>query len=244
MAAMTFGDFKKVVAGYMQRSAAVFAPSTVDLLGHAINAARKSAELKMNFELAKARGQLSVNLTTGAALSSMVYEGTATTLPVKALLKAFLPLVTSENTFFPIEIISRDKHVERVQRYYAGQITEIDGNQQITESLTTKYQLVRFGENVYLSPADSDSYNGSSSVTVKFDVIRWLSDYSADVDTDFLLEHCNSWMLFQTLWQLNLYLKEDQRVPVNERAMEVLWNDVVNWNSTLLHNSAEDANLD
>lgn len=241
---MNFGDFKKVVAGYMQRSANVFSPSTVDLLAHAINAARRSAELKTDFELCKARGQLTVSLTTGASLDNMKVEGTSTALSVKTLLKAYMPLYDATAESFPVEIISRSKHVERVQRYYSGQIQEVDGKQLIPAASCSRYQIVRFGNDVYLSPADVDSYGGNTSIVVKFDVIKWLADYSLDADTDFLLTHCDTWMLFQTVWQLNMFLKEDARVPVSQAAMDRAWADVINWNSTLLQNSSDDANLD
>jgi len=52
--------------------------------------------------------------------------------------------------------------------------------------------------------------------------------------SNFFLEFCFDYMLMQSLVELNFFLKEDQRVSISEKALERAWNNVKNWNSTII----------
>jgi hypothetical protein len=238
---MDYPTFKAVVAGFMQRDASAFVVGDVDLLDRAINQAKSWAQRKQNFELSRAMITVpDVDYQNGASLDDAVLYGSDDSVKVKTLIKAFLPGANSVK--LPVDIITRDLHVKRLQRSYDGWNT---GDLQKTTQPTpvSYWAIVRAANQVYVTPADQTALGGTT-VDVHFDAYLWLPDYSEEVDTDFLLEFCEDFMLFRSVYQLNLALKEDMRIPVSKEALADSWRSVVEWNSELTFNSAEDASLD
>lgn len=62
--------------------------------------------------------------------------------------------------------------------------------------------------------------------------------------TNFLLEYCFDFMLFRTIFELNFFLKEDQRVPISGELLASIWDNVMKWNATIVGNVVNDTNLD
>lgn len=243
----TFAEMKAQVAAYMQRSPTSFVhtygSTTVDLLGKAVNQARKWMELERNFEMCRVQCELDVDLENGTDIGDMTLLDGVTAVSVKALAKAFLPITDSTEGWFPIDIITREKHVERVARYYSKVTNLADVSKTYTE-LVPYFAVVRMGDLIYLTPADTTVLNNLDPVTVRFDAYKWLADYSADGDTDFLLTHCETYMLLRSAYQLNFFLKDDQRINISNAVMDKEWHSVVAWDSNLVVCDTSDANLD
>ena len=243
----TFAQIKMQVAAYMQRSPASFvhlyAPSSVDLLSLAVNQARKWMELERNFELSRVQTELSISLANGSDISGMTLLDGVTAVSVKSIAKAFLPIAGTTDGWFPIEVMSRDKHLERLQRYY-DQVTDLTTVNGAQTSLVPYFAVVRTGDLLYLTPNDTAVYGNVDPIDVRFDVFKWLPDYSTDGSTDFLLTHCETFMLLRSAYQLNFFLKDDQRINISNAVMEKEWHSVVAWDSNLVVNSSSDANLD
>jgi len=228
----------------MQRSETSFTYGTVNLLTQAANMARKWAERERNFEMCKTTAQItSVSLTSGALLSSMVARGTTTPLAVKSINKAFLSLSGGIGEF-PISMISRETHVERLARHF-DQVRNVSDTSKMCNrtNLMNYFTLVRHGDYIYITPADPVALGGDN-VIVYFDVVKWLPDYVADGDTDFLLTYCEDFMLFKTVQMLNFMIKEDQRVPISDKMLAESYKSVVSWDSTMIANTVDDVNLD
>lgn len=228
---MNFGDFKAYVAAFLQRSEASFTSGSVEVLDTAVNQARMLLERKKDFEMARTECDITLN-TDGSktALTSAKLKGTATACNVKTIKKAFIASV--DDTWLPIDCISRDVHISAVRRQLgvASALT-VDDISQI--ELSEGYALVRFGLYVYLVPAGSANYQGSSTVTVRLDAIRWLNAYSLDADTDFLLTYCPDLMLMQTIKFLNFSMREDARIPVSMEAYNEAWKAMEDWNRSI-----------
>ena len=60
---------------------------------------------------------------------------------------------------------------------------------------------------------------------------------------DFFTVYCIDWMLYRTIQELNLFLKEDQRVVISQKMLQEAWDTVVSWNSRL-EKSSDEMNLD
>lgn len=237
---MLFSAFKSFVAAALQRSTTDFVVGSTDLLSLAVNMARKNIERKKDFELAKCLADVTMTVGQSVALSTAVISGTATAVSVKTILRA--QLSTDGTTFFPIGYVSRDMHMRRVARNYED-LTTLDEVAQAQPTKTNRFQLVRFGEDVYMSPSDTDSYNDVSTLYVRMDVVKWLPDYSVDGDTDFLMEHCVDYLMLETFRYLQLFLKEDVRLNVSDDQWRVAWQAVVAWNDNLVVGDSDDANL-
>lgn len=240
---MNFGDFKTMVAAYMQRDTTAFVIGTSDLLALAINMSRRETERRRDFEMSKVQARLSVNIASGASLANAVLASDGiTAVVVKTVHKAFLP-ISDGSGYFPVQVISRAKHNQQLERYY-DQVQKLEDAATQVGMPVDYFALVRMANDVYLIPSDTTAYSGSTSITVLLDIVKWLPDYTANGDTDFLLEYCTSYMLLQTVYILNPMLKEDVRVPITERQLDRAWHSVIAWDSNLVLNSAEDAALD
>lgn len=239
---MTLATFRTLVASYMQRDESTFIYSGMNLLTHAANMARRWAERQRNFELCRTTAQVTnVHYTNGALLTTATLKGTATAVLVKAVEKAFLPFSDGSGEF-PIDVITRAKHVEKIQRYYQKQATTTPEDSDPTNYSST-FALVRHGDLIYITPSDSTAL-GSATITVYLDIVKWLPEYSGDSDTDFFLDYCSDFMLLRTVHMLNFLIKEDLRMPVSKDEMAVAWQSVIAWDSSMIMNSAEDASLD
>jgi len=229
---MTYGNFKKYTAAFLQRTAASFVSDTTDILGIAINQARRALERMKDFEMSRTAVLITLN-TDGSAslLSTAVLESNeATGVDVKSLKKAFI--ASSSGAWLPIDIVSRDVHVERVKRA-AGSPTATNLSEADEIALSERYTIVRFGLSVYIVPAGAANYLDSATVQVKLDAIRWLADYSADEDTDFVLTYCPDLLLMQTVKWLNLSMREDERIPVSKEAFDSAWQAMEDWNRSI-----------
>lgn len=60
---------------------------------------------------------------------------------------------------------------------------------------------------------------------------------------DFLVENMYDFLLFRSIFELNLFLKEDQRVGITAEVLQDVWRNVVGWNETVVLNSTEHSNL-
>lgn len=238
---MAFKEFKIQLAAYMGREAGAFQRGTVNLLDRAVNMARKHAEREHNFEYSRTAVKVNVSLTLGGTLSTAVdFDDGVTIVPVKRIERAFLSL-SDGSGYVPIELGSRMKQQERLKRSYSG-MYNLEAFSRMPQ--VPGYSLQQQANKIYLNPGGSAAYNGVTTVTVALDVIRWQDDYSLDADTDFILEHCEDWLLFRSIFELNFFLKEDERVPVSASALKEAWESVVKWDTQIINASVDDANLE
>lgn len=243
---MTFGEFKVLAAAFMQRDPAAFVYGEIDYLARAVNMARKSSERRRDFEMSRTQAQLSVSLTTGAALSGAVLTSNGTTaVSIKTILKGWVPDVNG-NLYYPIRVISRTKYVAMVGRALANHDFErAPATDNYLEFVPSSPFLVREAESVFLAPASTTAYGNPTAVVVKMDVIKWLDDYVDDTDTDYFLEHCEEYMLLKTASLLQPFVKEDIRMPLLVAQLNESWKTVVSWDSQLIGaGSDDDAKLD
>jgi hypothetical protein len=246
---LNFGQMRAAIASYMQRSLASFSQThedgtTVDLLSLVINAARKNAELTRNFELNRVQAQLIVDLQNGAHIDNMTLLDGVTAVRCKSVAKAFLPIADSNGDgYFPIDVMNREKHLERVARFYS-QTTQLGDVTQRYTHRVPYFAIVRIGDVLYLTPNDATRLNNADPITVRFDIYQWLPDYTVAADTDFLIQHCWNWMLLRSVYQLNFFLKDDLRIPLSDKVMEREWQTIVAWDSNLVVANSTDADLD
>ena len=235
---MTYLQFKTFTAAAIQRSLASLVVNGVDLLGSAVNMARKNIERKRDFELAKATAKLTVTLGESVSLSEAVDATTDEAIDIKTVLRVQLA-----SSGAPIGYISRDAHQRRLSRQLE-KVTMSEINAGLTATVGS-LSLVRHGDQVYLSPADATAYDiNGDEVELYLDVVKWLDDYVEDDDEDFLLTYCVDYMLLETFRYLQLFIKEDSRLQVSDQQYANAWHAVVAWDSNLVVGDSDDANLD
>jgi len=62
-------------------------------------------------------------------------------------------------------------------------------------------------------------------------------------EQDFLLESCFDWLLYRSVYELNWFLKEDERVNVSRDLMGDAWNAMRAWNENLISQGTDDTDL-
>jgi len=174
--ATTANQLRSAIAAFLHRDQSAFVVNGYDVLLRAMNNARLYTERRVDFELARCEIDIpGVSILNGADLSVAVLHGTATSVRVKKLQKAFLKYVNQNDTF-PIDIISRDSFVEKVKRRY--ELTQPTDNPQTVTVISAPFSLVQLGTKVFVSPADSKNLGGDT-ITLYADAFKFLPDYGA-----------------------------------------------------------------
>ena len=161
------------------------------------------------------RVQAKVDIGPDGADIGQITDLSGNPLSVKTIKNAFIP--AEDGTPVRLKLLTRVSHLE---------------------APTWPLALVQSGTRLYLTSRPS------VPETVNLDVIRWLPDYVNDNDTDFLLQHCFDYMTLRSVEMLNLFLKEDLRIPINHQLLEQAWRTVRIWDASLLNASSDAAALD
>jgi len=236
---MEISQFCDIVAAYMNRDPSLFTVGSIDLRMQEANNAKLYAQRKMKFELAKAVVRVSVADNTGGLLSSAVLHSDGVTpVSVRHVIGASV-LNTDGETTHPAEVISMESFNEMVKR--EGEYLRPPRGQVPLEA-TVLPKLVVDGDTVYFSHISSDI--STSPHTAVLRVIRWMPPYdAASVKTDFFIEECVDWMQWSVIQRLNMYLKEDERIPVSSALLTDAWKTVMTWNADMA-STVDDLDLD
>ena len=233
-------DLATAVAGFMHRDPKVFMREGFDLLLQSCNNARLYAERMVDFELAMANVEISsVDLHNGASLTTAVLTGTATSVNVKKIMTPWLG--AEGGTQFPVDLVDKRTWNDRLKRRYEGARPRDTADYAfITES---PFVVVQTGNTIFVAPADHKALGGTFPIFL--DAWLWLPAYVDGTETDFLLANCFDWMIYRCVYELNFFLKEDERVMLSTKLMDNSWDALVKWNNELIKAAADSvADLD
>jgi len=235
----TINELKLAVSGFMQRDQATFvrgqAPNSFDLLLQACNNARLYAERRVDFELARCTAEfVDVNLIEGVRLGVATDRATGGLVTVKKVVTPFL--VGSDGSARPLDLWTKKKWTEALKRRYEAQ-------HDTSDVLINLGQLVvvQDGDLLFVAPADAAALGGT--YTLCADAFKWLTPYTDNTNTDFLLNYAFDWLMYRCIYELNFFLKEDERVMLSDKLMTEAWNAVVTWNNELVTANTDDSNL-
>jgi hypothetical protein len=225
---MNVADFKTRLAGFMSRATTDFVNGTVDQLLCAINDARRSAQMRYNFQRFRTEGFISTSIL-GADFTTTVYPTPAVTtaLGVKLIEKAW-----TYNT----RSISAGTLYERAEQLdyrtdrqlgeslpLAGTGTNINNYQRTTTETTGRTIAWVKGSKFYV--------NAETAAYYLVEIVSFAPDLIDADTTDFFLTYGQQWLLFSAAQILNGYLKEDQRVAISQKALEKAWEELCQFDS-------------
>lgn len=216
---MTYAQFKSLVEATMIRNSTLLA--TGDAIKTAVNSAKLSAQLIHDFEYCRDTVTFSVNLTTGAALSSAV--STSDGVTARNVKRVEAAALSGGQPLWMVDQVG----YRRMLRRQAGRT--VDENDPPPTAPYVAY-LVTQNNKIFLR---GSSLSGTA-VTVRADVVYYLADFSADNDTDFFLDKGLDWMLMAVAQRLNFFLKDDERIPVNLALMDRRWSELMTWDGSLV----------
>lgn len=212
---------------------------TLDLLLQACNNSRLYAERVIDFTFAAATVTIpSVDLKNGASLDTAILTGTMTSVRVKKIITPFLGM--ADGTQYPVDLWTKKKWNDRIKRRFEGaRPTDSTNYAFITDS---PFVVIQNGNTVFVTPADSTAFQ--NNFPIYLDCLTWLPPYVNGTENDFLLDSCFDWMMYRSIYELNFFLKEDERVQIAEKLMTDSWNAVIKWNNELIAANVDDVDLD
>lgn len=204
---MAFLELQKTVASYMGHPSgsqtkyvpADFIINSNDLLKLAINNARRTFETTWDFTWSQATALLTI-AASGGLLTAATGNPSGSIL-IKRVQSVLVPIAGTD--FIPVEFLSDEASQERIraqvgrQRYSSTATLDDLG-------ISSEFPYaVQNGLTISLAPAEQFSF----PINAKLSVVKFLPDYSADVDTDFIMEVGLQALLYQSTVELNRLTK-------------------------------------
>lgn len=168
----------------------------IDLGLAAINSARRYLERAHDFKYSEVNVFVSIPAAGGSLTACYATSAlTGSTIGVKRVSSVQLPVASSG--YQPIEFMTEDQWVARIRRQIGRQ--PYDATKTLAQlGVTTNANPVAYlqGQTICLDPSPG-------TTTCQLNVTRWLADYTADADTDFLTLYAPEALQWQSLIELN-----------------------------------------
>lgn len=137
----------------------------------------------------------------GANTGALTITQTTGTIGVKRVSNVLLAV--AGGFYIPIEFLTNDEWNERVQRligrehYNAVKTLEEIGVSQFNAA------AVQQGQIITLEPASNYTF----PVVAQLSIVRWLPDYVAGTDTDFITDRAPDFLIWRAITEINNYFK-------------------------------------
>jgi hypothetical protein len=137
----------------------------------------------------------------GANTGALTITQTTGTISIKRVSNVFLPI--AGGFYVPIEFLTNDEWNERVavqygrQHYNSAKTGEEIGLSQFNAV------AVQQGQTISLEPEPQFTF----PIVSKLSAIRWLADYTADTDTDFMTQFAPDFLMWRAIVEINNYFK-------------------------------------
>jgi len=233
---MNIEDFKKVAASYINRDSTLFATGGQDKLLMAVNMAKMWAQRTHRFERAKAMASLAITLQNGGSLTNAIVYGSTTNeaIIVRNIERAFL-ISSDGQGLFPIDLLTRDEQIQMLARSNENVWPE-DRVPSVNDGRLVDVYLVRYGNSVNIWPWPTNLLSAGTG-TIVLDIVQTLPEYEDDDDEDFFSTECMDWLLMRTLFYLNIFLKEDEKLTISHKVMDEAWQSVKDWDTSLVEST-------
>lgn len=220
----TFAEIKHAVLGCVTRISSSFQSGSVNLVDIAINNAITHAQRQRDFEWCKGVVKVSCN-PKGSLMLAQPEEGSNTPVIIKRIVKAYGTEQPTGHDEKAIKYLSRaSQTTDNTQAYSAG--IQLCGP-----------AVIHDGQHVYITPAQTGQY------WLWFYAVKWLPRLVLDSDTNFLLVYGFDYVMYRALVELNFYIKEDERFPVNKTLLTDTWSSLVDWDVSLLSPTETELNF-
>lgn len=220
---MTITNFKNWVYGYINRSSSLFTTTeggSVDQVLYAMNSARRAAQRTYAFELLRrdaflATSEVGANWQTGAKST----PGGATAVLMRRIDSVWNYSATSvtAGTIYPRT--SRIRFLPNPGEF-KNDVSVDPGALSLDTATSSVLARPKFA---YLNGSTLCITTVSTSTNVLINGISFLDDLAGSEDPDIFLTYFTDWFFWATLIQLNQFLKDDQRVPIDLSFVERLW---------------------
>lgn len=222
---MSFGDLRALVQSFLNRNDAALSRNGVDLVLAAANQAQTWAQRAHTFEMLRSRVNVTVNGVTGGQLPSSVNNVERVFVEDRSVMLDYIDRSTNAARYYRIVNV----------RDFSTETTRIAS----TALLNQPYSCYLEADRLYIFPTIPPLFGvPSANIVVSLDTVNWLPTLVDDSDSNFLLEVAQDFMLWRTLYYLNGFLKEDERVKINQELMSTAWDELLSYDKKQAPDSA------
>lgn len=231
---MDIGTIKAIAAGYLQKAPADFVVNGEDLLLHALNNARKSAELLHDFNSNRVRAQIQVDPTNGVNLSTAVLKGTSDAVSLKEFITFYLSDTNGEIPLYhhaqkSLAVWMKERNFNARGRYLSTEVRYPD-DQYLRVLRIGPTEVYVHGSQVYIQPTQS------TTTTLIIDGVKWMDEYTSDSDTDWMVEHGHNYLQWACVCEVNYFTSTftpnfDGNLSPPEKARDRALDLLVQWDA-------------
>lgn len=212
----------------------------------AFNHAQKSAQLRHDFAMCQSRGYLVVTAETGSLLASAQAgfsseAPTGATVSFKSITRA---QIRYSSAWYPALFMKYEEYASRLER--AERNTNVlERYESVSQGQVDADPLLPFATRNVLTWEGGRIYSLlASNVTVRLFGQTWLTAYTAFTDTDFLVEHGSSFLLWEAALHMNHMTgtwlpRSEGELPPPESLRDKAWEDLILWDS-YMHQTQSD----
>ena len=212
---MTLANFKARVYGFINRSATLFTTTesaSIDQVLYALNDARKDAQRQYNFELLRGDAFL-----TTSEIGANWQTGCKTT-PGGATARLMKKIDGVYN--YTTSTISAGTLYARTSRIDFGHVNDFRRELPVDEglmatNLTASSTLLARRKFAYMNGATLQLVSVDTATPVMLNGITWLDDMIDGDSPDIFLTYFSDWLFWNTLLQLNQFLKDSERINID-----------------------------
>lgn len=202
----------------MNRAAAsVVTVGAQDLVLAAMNDARRVAQREYAFEGNSAQVFVSLSMAPASLLTDFYSTpALSTAVPVKrldALYQYGTSAVGATTVYYPTQSISLRRRLD-----VAPFVPTSPRDTALASPMLSSF--------AYLQGVNVRHTNLTTATTVMADVIAFLADHAGDSVQDIFLTYYTDWLKFSTLANLNVWLKDSERTPIDLNLVAGLWQSV------------------
>lgn len=234
---MTLANFKQQVANMMNRTlASLTSDNSQDMLLMAMNDARRAAQRDHEFELNRTEDAYLSTSASGANWQTgcKTTPGGATAVLMRRIDEVWnYSTSTAAATFYP--------RTTRIDFSYSGQFKRELATQ--SDRLTNPQDYAVQNRFAYCIGSTLYVTTVTSATIQKLVGVKFLDDLADGADPDIFLTYFPDWLRYATIAALNVYLKDSERFPIDQKVMDRLWQSVKQYDGGIA-NMGESVNLD
>lgn len=218
-----FGVLRETVLGCVSRAKTSFQAGSQNFADLAINNAVIFAQRNHDFQWLKEGVSIVCN-PKGSVLSAK--DACGCPVKLKRIIKAFGTTEPTGHGDLEIPFLTRQT-----------QITSQSNASKNGCCGTSGAIVIQDGQNVYLSPTKEGEH------TLYFYALKWLPRLTKDSDTNFLFDYGFDFLMYRSIYELNFFIKEDERFQVSTKMLNDSWASLTGWDTYLVSPNENETEL-
>jgi hypothetical protein len=212
-----FGILRETILGCVSRAKSSFQAGGQNFADLAVNNAIIYAQRNWDFQFQMGE----VNILCSPR-GSMLAARDACDCPVKLkrIIKAFGETQPTGHCDTSIPYLSR-----------GSQVADSTNSQKHGCGGCNSLKVVHEGQEVYLSPGTATAEDPKK---LYFYAVKWLPRVVKDTDTNFLFDYGFDFLMYRSIYELNFFIKEDERFQVSTKMLNDSWQSLTAWDVSLV----------